>query len=141
MTEQEIYRKAKKRVKAKKNFFIHFGVFSATVALLFTINYITFHEAHIWWAFIPSVAWGIAIVAHYISVFGVGIVGKLLNSFGYDAPEDNDWEANEMKKEMEKIKRQNYNKSIDDNITVPDDKLELKEFKKLRDEWDDRDFV
>ncbi|MFT6322136.1 MAG: hypothetical protein ACJAT4_003071 [Granulosicoccus sp.] len=42
---------------------------------------------------------------------------------------------------MRKIKRQHFVEPEQENITLPDDELELKEFKKLRDEWEDKDFV
>jgi len=140
MTEQEIYKKAKKRVKAKKIFYVHFGVFLATSAFLFIINFLTKTDGVIWWAAIPTAGWGIGIVAHYVSVFGIGIVSQLFASFGFGEPVDDDWEEQELQKEMKRLKRQ-HRKDADDDITVPDEKLELKEFKKLRDEWDDRDFV
>ncbi len=142
MTEEEIYKKAKKRVKAKKGFFVHFGVYLATVALLFTINYITFHESRIWWAFIPSVAWGIGVVAHYIIVFGVGIVSQFIASFGYEVSTPDNWEEQELEKEMKRLRGQDIAAGTkkDDN-TLSDEKLELKEIEKLRDELNDNDFV
>jgi len=82
-----------------------------------------------WWFLFPTLGWGIGIVMHYISVFGIS------------SPSGEDWEEKEMEKEMRKIKRQHFVEPDDENITLPDDELELKEFKKLRDEWDDRDFV
>lgn len=127
MTEEEVYRKAKKKVNAKKGFYIHFGSFCATTLFLFTINYLT--SPNFWWFLFPTLGWGIGIVSHYITVFGIS------------GPSGEDWEDKELEKEMRKIKRQNFVEPVDDDITIPDDELELKEFKKLRDEWDDRDFV
>jgi hypothetical protein len=140
MTEQEIYHKAKKRVNAKKGFFVHFGVYLATVALLFTINYITFNESKIWWAFIPSVAWGIGIVAHYIIVFGVGIVSQFIASFGYEVPAQDNWEEKELEKEMKRLRDQKIAEE-EKEIDSPNEELELKEIEKLRDEFNDNDFV
>ena len=142
MTEQEIYEKAKKRVKAKKGFFVHFGVYLATIALLFTINYITFQESHIWWAFIPSVAWGIGVIAHYIIVFGIGIVSQFIASFGYEVPAQDNWEEKELEKEMNRLRGQNIAEGPTENeIASPDEELELKETEKLRDDLNDNDFV
>jgi hypothetical protein len=42
---------------------------------------------------------------------------------------------------MRKIKRQFFIEPESKNVPLPDDKLELKEFKKLRNEWEDKDFV
>jgi len=127
MTEQEAYIKAKKRVKAKKGFYIHSGAYCASVLFLFTVNYLT--SPGFWWFLFPALGWGFGVIAHYITIFGIsGTSGK-------------DWEKEEMKKELRKIKRKHFVEPMDDDITVPDDELELKEFKKLRNEWDDRDLV
>ena len=50
---------------------------------------------------------------------------------------DEDWEEREIQRELAKIRRKN---NINSPIE-PDEELELKEFKKLRKEWDDQDFV
>ena len=47
MTEEEAYHKAKKKVKAKKGFYMHFGSFCATTLFLFTINFLT--SPNFWW--------------------------------------------------------------------------------------------
>lgn len=141
MTEQEIYEKAKKRVKAKKGFIVHFGVFCATIALLFTINFLTISDSKIWWAFFPTLGWGIGIVAHYITVFGVGIFSQFIASFGYNAPMDDDWEEKELEKEIKKIRRQNYMNPEEENNFDIDEELDLKEIEKLRNEDGDKDFV
>ncbi|MDA8972684.1 2TM domain-containing protein [Saprospiraceae bacterium] len=127
MTEEEIFIRANKKVKAKKGFFVHFGVFCATVLFLFTINFLT--SPKFWWFLFPTLGWGIGIVAHYIGVFGIS------------DPSVEDWENKELEKEMRKIKRQFFIEPESKNVPLPDDKLELKEFKKLRNEWEDKDFV
>jgi hypothetical protein len=127
MTEEEIFIRANKKVKAKKGFFVHFGVFCATVVFLFTINFLT--SPKFWWFLFPTLGWGIGIVAHYIGVFGIS------------DPSVEDWENKELEKEMRKIKRQFFIEPESKNVPLPDDKLELKEFKKLRNEWEDKDFV
>lgn len=127
MTEEEIFIRANKKVKAKKGFFVHFGVFCATVVFLFTINFLT--SPKFWWFLFPTLGWGIGIVAHYIGVFGIS------------DPSVEDWENKELEKEIRKIKRQFFIEPESKNVPLPDDKLELKEFKKLRNEWEDKDFV
>ncbi|MFK8006677.1 MAG: 2TM domain-containing protein [Saprospiraceae bacterium] len=127
MTEQEVFEKAKKQVRAKKGFYMHFGSFCATTLFLFTINYLT--SPNFWWFLFPTLGWGIGIVSHYIGVFGIS------------SPSGEDWEEKELEKEMRKIKRQHFIEPEEENITLPDHELELKEFKKLRDEWEDKDFV
>ncbi|MEM6965824.1 MAG: 2TM domain-containing protein [Bacteroidota bacterium] len=131
MTEREIYRKAQKRVKAKKGFYTHFAVFCASAIFLFTTNYLI--SPKFWWAFFPTLGWAIGIVAHYFSTFGLPTL------------QGEDWEERALQKEIIRLERKQSIlpkiEGTDENITLPDEELELKEFKKLRKEWDDRDFV
>ncbi|MFT4566212.1 MAG: hypothetical protein ACI9FN_001167 [Saprospiraceae bacterium] len=112
MTEEEVYSKALKKVKDKKNFYLHFGSFCATTVFLFTVNYLI--SPSFWWAFFPTLAWGIGIVPHYIYVFGIS------------SPSGDDWENKELEKEIKKIKKQYFVEPEDDDITFPSDELELK---------------
>ncbi len=131
MTEKELYRKAKKKVRQKKGFYIHFGVYCLIVLLIYFINNHMDMDPFQYWI-IPALAWGTGILAHFIGVFGLP---------WQHAGED--WEEKETEKEMRKLeRRQGFTPQRDeDNITVPEDRLELKEFKKLRREWDDQDLV
>lgn len=131
MTEEEIYRKAKKKVNAKKGFYAHFGSYCVGVLFFFTINYMTYSEHDdVWWFLFPTLGWGMGLASHYFAVFGMSFFGN------------EDWEEKQMEKEVRKLERQHgYQPIEDDDITVPDDELELKEFKKLRKEWDDQDLV
>ena len=128
MTEREILARAKKKVQEKKGFYTHFAIYCLGVIFFFTINYLTSPE--FWWAFFPTLGWGMGIVGHFINVFGIPSL------------KGDDWEETQLNKEINKLERQQGIKStFDEDITVPDEELELKEFKKLREEWDDRDFV
>ena len=129
MTEEEIYRKAKKRVKDKKSFHVHFAVYCASVLMFFVINMMTSPE--FWWFVFPALGWGIGVASQYVSVYGLPW-----------AKIDDGWEEKELEKEMRRLeKRHGITPEYDEDITLPDDELELKEFKKLRNEWDDQDFV
>lgn len=125
-TEQEI-RKAQKKVKAKKGFYSHLTWYLAMMVVLFVINLTTSFGD--WWFQFPLMGWGISIFFHYIGVFG-------LPGLNFTNKE---WEEKELEKELDKIAPE---KSIlEDHSVKPDEELELKEFKKLRDEWQDTDFV
>jgi hypothetical protein len=50
------------------------------------------------------------------------------------------WEEREVEKEVQKLERNNF-QDDDEKFPLPDEKLDLNEFKKLGDEWNDRDFV
>lgn len=120
---EEEYRIARKRVKAKKGFYWHLATYCIIIGFLFSINMIT-NPFDMWFRF-PALAWGISILFHYLAVFG--IPGLNFN--------DKSWEEQEIKKEL------NKRAPLSKNPTIPDDELELREFKKLRDEWKDSDFV
>ena len=130
MTEQELYRKAKKKVKQKKGFYIHFGIYALAMSMLYFINNNVGHFRFQWWI-LAALGWGMGVLGNYISVFGLPWqhIGE-------------DWEEKELEKEMDKLERkQRFMRAPDEDITIPEDKLELKEFKKLRREWDDQDLV
>ena len=126
--DRDIYKKAKKKVKAKKEFFTHFSIYLACIVFLFVINMMT--SSDFWWFVFPTLGWGIGIVAHYIEVFG--FPGTSFSG---------DWEERELFKEMRKLEREKEILDPDPDALLPDEELELKEFKKLRKEWDDQDFV
>ncbi len=122
-TEKEI-RKARRRVKAKKGFYSHLAAYTIIIVFLFLLNHIT-SPGNYWFQF-PLLGWGVAIAFHYLGVFGIpGMNHK-----------DKNWENQEIEKELRKIAPTQNN-----TPTVPEDELELKEFKKLRDDWKDSDFV
>ncbi len=118
------YLQARKRVKAKKGFYTHLVVYLIVNAFLFVINMLT-SPFHYWFVY-PLLGWGVSIAIQYFAVFGIPGKGRL----------DEKWEAKEMEKELRRM-----GKSNDDIEIEPEDELELKEFKKLRKDWEDSDFV
>ncbi len=121
-TEKE-YKKAKKRVKAKKGFYWHIASYLIVNTFLFSINLLT--SPGDWWFIFPLLGWGVSIIFHFIGVFG--IPGLNFN--------DKAWEEKEINKELQKMVPQK------DSPILPDEELELKEFKELRKDWKDSDFV
>ncbi len=126
-TEEEIYKKAKKKVKAKKGFYAHLGVYITMFVFFFIMNILNF-DGEIWF-FYPMLPWGISIAIHYFTVFGLP-GGKMSSK----------WEEEEMEKEMER-QRRIRGVVAPEPLELPEDELELREFRKLRKEWDDKDFV
>ncbi|MBT8220257.1 MAG: 2TM domain-containing protein [Bacteroidia bacterium] len=118
--KDDIIRKAEKKVKDKKDFAMHLGIYFVVMAFLFWINWM--FSPSIWWAFFPLFGWGIGIVAHYISVYGLFGIGST------------DWEQRELEKEI---------MILDQDRSRSDSKetLELKQKIELEDEWDEGDFV
>ena len=125
-TEREI-RKAKKKVRAKKGFYAHLTWYLAMMVVLFIINVTTSFGD--WWFQFPVMGWGIGVFFHYIGIFG-------LPGLNFTNKE---WEEHQLEKELHKIAPEKT--ELEDIPTTPDEELELKEFKKLRDEWTDTDFV
>ncbi len=118
------YKLAQKRVKAKKGFYSHLVVYLIVNAFLFAVNLFTFH-GHYWFVY-PLLGWGVSVAIQFFTVFGLPGTGRM----------DEKWEAKEIEKELQKM-----GKSSDDVPAEPEEELELKEFKKLRKDWEDSDFV
>ena len=91
MDDQDRYARAKKRVDEIKGFYSHFMVYIFVNAALCLINLLT-DPQHLWFYW-PLFGWGIGIVAHAFSTFGV---------FGYFG---RDWEERKIKEIMEKERR------------------------------------
>ena len=130
--EDRYYHQAKKQVRKKKRFYRHLTTFIIINLFLFFMNQMT--DPYDQWFVFPLMSWGVALAFHYINVFG--IPGSKALSV--------EWENREIEKEMYRLKEEDalkYNKPVDYNITIPDEELELNDFKKLRKEWDDSDLV
>ena len=92
MKEDEKYREAKERVEELKSFYIHLFVYIIVNIGLFLLNVLTSRDSL--WFYWPLLGWGIGILAHAFSVFGLrGILGK-------------EWEERKIKEIMEKDKKE-----------------------------------
>ena len=89
MSEEEIYRLARKRVEAKKGFYIHFAVYIG-VNILLVIIWATTGAGFPWFIF-PLGGWGIGILFHFLGVFV------------FSRPSD--WERREIEKEVERLRK------------------------------------
>jgi hypothetical protein len=69
MESDERYRRAKRRVGVLKGFYIHLASYIGVMVLLFFIDFLTGGG---WWFYWPLLGWGIGIVAHGLTVFGIG---------------------------------------------------------------------
>lgn len=122
-----ILRKAKKRVKQKKDFFTHAGVMIVvSIFLLFLSIFIGRQEGRFMLTemLIPIAAMALSVAIHYVSVWGIPGVGHI----------GDDWEAKELEKEYLRLKRlSDTKKNLSD-----EEYLELRELE-LR--YKDEDFV
>jgi len=124
MNEDYEYRRARKRVKAKKGFFYHLASYAIVIGFLFCLNIVT-SPFEMWWIF-PALGWGVGLAFHYLGVFGL----PFLNIGSAE------WEEKEMEKEMRK-REQNLPKPRSTSLEIREE-LELKELEKR---YDDKDFV
>ncbi len=91
MESDERYRLAKRRVRVLKGFYIHLATYIAVMALLLLIDFLTGGG---WWFYWPLLGWGIGIIAHAFTVFGIG---GFLGS---------DWEEKKTRDLMNKMHKQ-----------------------------------
>ncbi len=126
MRNQEKYKIAKKRVKAKKEFFEHLSTYLGMATFFFLLNFFT--SPGRWWFYWPMFGWGIGVLAHYLSVFGIPGVGQL----------DENWEKRALEQELEKL-------NVDlDKTNKEEEKLDLpplQKEKELKKKWRDEDLV
>jgi hypothetical protein len=127
--EEDRYQAAKKKIEAKKGFYIHFGIYIACAVFFLLMNMITSPD-EIWFVY-PLLPWGLAIAIHYITVFGL-FGTKILT---------HEWEEREIRKEMERMDDPgDYDRDTLPPARGDPDELDLREIEK-RPKWKDKDFV
>ena len=67
MSEEEIYKEAKKRVKVKRDFYSHFGAWVLVNAVLIVIWALT-NRGHLWFLY-PLCIWGVFVLSHFVQTF------------------------------------------------------------------------
>ena len=132
--DERKYQEAKKRVKAKKEFFEHLSTYLVMGGFFFFLNAITSFGR--WWFFWPMLGWGIGVMFHYISVFGVPGVGQL----------DQEWEQRAIQKELERMGnlplKEDTPKRQAQVEEEPEENLDLKPLeKRIERKWNDEDLV
>ncbi len=115
---------AKRKVKAKKEFYKHLIAFSIVMPFLFFLNLLTspFH----WWFLYPLLGWGMGLAFHYVEVFGIPGFNILTR----------EWEEDELYKELKKMKHDGENERMElqPPSKLGDDEMELRELRKDYDE-------
>ena len=130
------YELARKRVRAKKDFYQHFWTFIAVSIFFFVLNLFTSPGA--WWFHWPILGWGIAIGSHFFSTFGPGA--------DYSSGEDK--EESLILREIDMIRRE-VGRRYPGVVIGPDysdtlldrDKAERRPQKSRRQDWKDDDLV
>lgn len=97
------YQKARRRVEEIKSFYFHLLIFVLVNTGLVILNYFTSRGN--WWFYWPLLGWGVGIVAHAFSVFGLG---KFLG------PEWEERKINQIMEEMNKSTESTESKDEED---------------------------
>lgn len=98
-TEEQKYIRAKKKVKSIRGFYVHFAVYLLINAFLIVTRIFSkggFEDLWDWQTYNTAIFWGIGILFHAFSVFGMEfLLGK-------------DWESRKIKELMNKDKRDTW---------------------------------
>ncbi|GAB4248602.1 MAG: hypothetical protein Kow0027_11060 [Saprospiraceae bacterium] len=126
MEDHHIYREAQRRVRQKAKFFKHLYTYVIVVGIMFFLTLFRGRP----FAFVPvALFWGIAIMFHYLKVFGIPGTGIL----------SKEWEEEEIEKEVRRMKGI-LGKDVDEEpeMELPEEEMKLRE---LRKDYDDSEFV
>ena len=127
LEDKDIIKRAKRRVRAKKAFFISFIIW---IAFSFFFWYIDTGAGRysFEWAFYPIFFWGLGVLIQAIPTFDFFGLGK-------------EWEKQEVKREIENRKKilEEFGRRLETKKDL--DELDLEELKELRQEYRDSDFV
>ena len=132
MSNEEAYLRVEKKVKAKKGFYLHLGVYIIIILFLTAINWLTNDHPHDdWWVAFPAVSWGAAVAIHALGVFifsGDGVLGE-------------EWEQQKIVEELKKRGYSRPNNALPANNEIDiNEHLELKEVEK-KTRYNEQDLV
>ena len=130
--DSEAYRRAAKKVKAKKEFYNHFSTYLVMAVFFFLLNAVT-AWGH-WWFYWPMLGWGIGVLFHYIDAFGLP---------GVENVDEPDWEEQAIQEELRKM---GYPTKPERDSSYEEDHLDLPELRKekvrrRRGQWDEDELV
>lgn len=124
MDTQKRFDYLRKRVRRRKKFYRHFGIYIIVVGFLFLLDKNPgFADPDVYK--VVGLFWGLGLAIHFFRVFGLPGIGTL----------DEKWEEDEIQKEHQRL----YGHFPDEE---PGDKMELKEIQRIhRNTLDQNDFV
>ncbi len=134
MGEDRILKMAQKRVSAKKRFYKHLSAYIAVAGFFLAVNVFSFDASGDWWFYWPVLPWGIGLLIHYFSVFGLPAANNALT------PE---WESAELEKEVARLRGELHKRLEEEPEGLNlNEQMELKELEKEQDKrWKDEDLV
>ena len=132
MTNEEEYLKIQKKIKLKKGFYFHLGIYVIIIFFLFIINALTNSPGPSdWWYLFPAASWGTVVAIHALAVFVFSSAGF----FGED------WEARKLEEKLAKKGISLDKKQLpSENEMDMDEHLDLKEMVK-KPRYDEQDLV
>ena len=90
LTDEELYKEAKKRVEEKKGFFMHLAVYLA-VNLMLVLIWAFVTDGGFPWFLFPLGGWGIGHLFHFLGTFVFS--------------RQTDWERRAIEREMERLRK------------------------------------
>jgi len=131
MSDEAAYSRIQKKVKRKKGFYFHLGLYVIIILFLTIINWLTAGRGRIdWWVAFPAVSWGTVVAIHALAVF----------IFSKDGVLGEEWENKKIEREMNK-RGYSMDKVLPAEETLDiDEHLELKEVAK-RTNYNEQDLV
>ena len=120
----EIRKKAERKVKAKKGFYVVAMTFAAVSIILYVIS-LNFSGWAAYWIKFPILVLALVLAIVYVGTFGL--------------PFSHDWEEKEIEKEMARLYRKEPPALPPPEELSDEERLELKELERLRKKWDPYD--
>ena len=114
--DERRYLEAKKRVRAKREFYRHLGSYFVMSTFFFLLNAVTSFGS--WWFYWPMLGWGLAVLFHYVDVFGIPGVDPM-------TPE---WEEQQIQEEMKRLEREERRR----RPSAREERLELRPLERER---------
>ncbi len=93
LTDEKLYRKARKQVGKIRGFYMHLSAYCIVIPILIFIN--LKYSPEYYWFFFSMLGWGIGLAFHAMEVFGSPFFSK-------------EWEARKIKELLEKENRKQH---------------------------------
>ena len=138
MNQTEIRKKAWKKVKSIKRFYIHGCAFVVMGLFFFFMNIVT--DPFDMWFFFPMIPWATILAFHYLLVFGIPGTGLL----------SREWEEREFEKQIDRLggdfpyepeKDLRLGSYLPYSELSEEETLELRRMQKDKDAYFNEDFV
>ena len=90
LSEEDLYREARKIVEAKKGFYVHFVIYLIVSAVIYIVYRLTW-TGYPWFIW-PILGWGVGVLFHFLGVFFFS--------------RQSNWDKRAIEKEVQRLKQQ-----------------------------------